>query len=76
MNLLAKAAGSEAAVLITGETGRGKESFALAIHKNSRRAARPFVFVDCTALSESLVESILFAREKGAFTGADRSREG
>ncbi|RPJ00353.1 MAG: sigma-54-dependent Fis family transcriptional regulator, partial [Deltaproteobacteria bacterium] len=76
MDLLAQAAGSDAAVLITGETGTGKESFALAIHKNSRRADHAFVVVDCAALPESLVESILLGHEKGAFTGADRSHEG
>ncbi|MBN1103639.1 MAG: sigma-54-dependent Fis family transcriptional regulator [Deltaproteobacteria bacterium] len=76
VDLLAQAAGSEAAVLIAGETGTGKESFALAIHNNSRRADRAFVVVDCAALPESLVESILFGHEKGAFTGADRNREG
>lgn len=76
LDLVAQVAGSEAAVLITGETGTGKELFALAIHKNSRRADKNFVVVDCAALPETLVESILFGHEKGAYTGADRAREG
>ena len=74
--LLAQVAPSEANVLITGETGTGKELFALAIHKNGRRAQKNFVVVDCAALPETLVESILFGHEKGAYTGADRPREG
>ncbi len=76
LDLVAQAAASDANVLITGETGTGKELFAWAIHKNSRRAERNFVVVDCAALPETLVESILFGHEKGAYTGADRSREG
>lgn len=76
LDLVAQVASSEATVLITGETGTGKELFALAIHKNSRRADRNFVVVDCAALPETLVESILFGHEKGAYTGADRAREG
>ncbi|MGD8561893.1 MAG: sigma-54 dependent transcriptional regulator [Desulfarculaceae bacterium] len=75
-NLLAQAAASELSVLITGETGTGKELFARAIHQNCRRSAGGFVVVDCAALPETLVESILFGYERGAFTGADRSREG
>ena len=73
---LAQAASSEANVLITGETGTGKELFALAIHKNSGRADRNFVVVDCAALPETLVESTLFGHLRGAFTGADKPREG
>ena len=76
MSLLAQAAGNEANVLITGETGTGKELFAWAIHNNSKRAGKNFVVVDCTALPETLVESILFGHEKGAFTGADKMRDG
>lgn len=75
-DLLAQAAGVDASVLITGETGTGKEVFARAIHENSRRASRPFVVVDCAALPPTLVESVLFGHEKGAYTGADRAQEG
>jgi len=76
LELLGQAAGSNANVLITGETGTGKELFAKAVHYNSPRAKRNFVVVDCTALPETLVESVLFGHERGAFTGADRSQEG
>jgi len=63
-------------VLISGETGTGKEMVARAIHHESERADRPFVAVDCGTLPETLVESELFGYEKGAFSGADRPREG
>jgi len=63
-------------VLISGETGTGKELFARAIHENSKRSHKNFVVVDCAALPETLVESILFGYEKGAFTGADKARDG
>ena len=76
LDLLAQAAGSEANVLITGETGTGKELFSWAIHNNSPRANRNFVVVDCAALPETIVESVLFGHEKGAYTGADKSRTG
>lgn len=76
LDLLAQAASSEANVLITGETGTGKELFASAIHKNSTRTGGPFVVVDCAAMTESLVESIIFGHGKGAFTGADKAHEG
>ncbi len=76
LDLLAQAAHSEVNVLITGETGTGKEVFARAIHDNSGRAENNFVVVDCTALPETLVESVLFGHEKGAFTGADRPQDG
>ncbi len=76
LDLLAQAALSDANVLVTGETGTGKELFAKAIHRNSPRAEENFVVVDCTALPETLVESVLFGYEKGAFTGAWKTREG
>jgi two-component system NtrC family response regulator len=76
LELLAKAAPTEAPVLITGDTGTGKELFARALHKNSARAEKPFVVVDCASLPESLVESVLFGHEKGAFTGAHKSSLG
>jgi len=76
LDQLAKAALSISNVLITGETGTGKELFARAIHSNSSRAGKPFVVVDCAALTEPLVESALFGHVKGSFTGADRDRSG
>ncbi|MCP4576751.1 MAG: sigma-54-dependent Fis family transcriptional regulator [Deltaproteobacteria bacterium] len=76
LDLLAEAAGSEENVLITGETGTGKELFATAIHKNSNRSKHDFVVVDCSALPETLVESMLFGHEKGAFTGANKAYAG
>lgn len=76
LDIVAHAANSDANVLITGETGTGKELFAYAIHNNSARANRNFVVVDCTVLPETLVESLLFGYEKGAFTGANSSKEG
>ncbi len=76
LNQLAAAASSGASALITGETGTGKEVFARTIHDNSERADENFVVVDCTSLPEHLIESILFGHKKGAFTGADKDREG
>lgn len=76
LELIARAAASIANVLITGETGTGKELFAQAIHKNSSRRDMPFVTVDCASLPPTLIESILFGHEKGAFTGADKIRDG
>ena len=76
LDFVAQAANSRANVLITGETGTGKELFARTIHDNSTRAGKNFVVVDCAALPETLLESILFGYEKGAFTGADTSKGG
>ena len=76
LDQVAHAAGSNAAVLVTGETGTGKELFARLIHANSARAKGPFVTVDCASLTETLVESTLFGHKKGAFTGADADRVG
>ncbi|MBI9082025.1 MAG: sigma-54-dependent Fis family transcriptional regulator [Desulfobacterales bacterium] len=76
LDQLAHASRSGANVLVTGETGTGKELFARALHNNSPRAGRKLIVVDCAALPENLVESMLFGHEKGAFTGADRPFEG
>ncbi len=73
---VARVAPEDAAVLLLGESGVGKEIVAAAIHEQSNRAGRPFVRVDCGALPESLIESELFGHEKGAFTGASVARKG
>ena len=76
LDMTAQAAGSDVNVFISGETGTGKELFARAVHENSQRAGGNFVVVDCTALPETLIESLLFGHEKGSFTGADKARDG
>lgn len=74
--LARRAAVSDASILITGETGTGKEVFARYVHENSSRSSQPFVAVNCAAIPETMLESILFGHEKGAFTGASARRKG
>jgi two-component system response regulator HydG len=76
LEIISFVAPTEATVLITGESGTGKELMASALHLNSARKSGPFIKVNCAALVENLLESELFGHEKGAFTGADRRRDG
>lgn len=74
--MIGQVSSSDVTVLITGESGTGKELIARAIHKNSLRANKPFIAVNCSAIPENLIESELFGHEKGSFTGASQQRIG
>jgi two-component system, NtrC family, response regulator len=76
MTMVDRVASSDAAILIVGETGSGKEVIARAVHDRSRRCGKPFIDVNCAAVPDHLVESELFGYEKGAFSGADSSKPG
>ncbi|OFW07939.1 MAG: hypothetical protein A3H96_24160 [Acidobacteria bacterium RIFCSPLOWO2_02_FULL_67_36] len=76
LQMMERVAASNATVLVTGETGSGKEMVAKWIHAHGARRDRPFVVVECAALQESLLQSELFGHERGAFTGADRAKPG
>ena len=76
LDMMSMVAPSEATVLITGESGTGKELIARSLHFNSPRKEKPLVVVNCASIAETLLESELFGHEKGAFTGADKRREG
>jgi DNA-binding NtrC family response regulator len=76
LHLVELVGASDSTVLITGETGSGKERVAKLLHARSPRKAKPFVVVDCAALQESLLQSELFGHERGAFTGADKAKPG
>src|SRR6201987_2792308 len=76
LSLVSKVAPTDATVLVTGETGTGKELVARAIHRRSHRSSRAFVSVNCAAIPRELIASELFGHEKGSFTGATQRRIG
>src|SRR5580765_1851535 len=76
LSLVSKVAPTDATVMVTGETGTGKELVARAIHRGARRSSRPFISVNCAAIPRDLIASELFGHEKGAFTGAFQRRLG
>ncbi len=76
ISLARKVAGTDATVLLMGETGTGKEVFAQAIHQGSKRSQKPFVALNCSALNKELLESELFGHKEGSFTGASKDKKG
>src|SRR3954467_9926650 len=74
--LIARVAGTSVTVFVTGESGTGKELVARTVHDLSRRRAKPFLAVNCGAISPNLIESEIFGHEKGSFTGAERQHQG